>query len=179
MSCKFSLSPSAKKRIKSRADHVASHLVKGERREHDTGCEPCTFCGFGNRNCNVVKGKGYVVVCNGGQTPKANSQLNILNKPTKCRLCSSYYYLLNEKAHYMNKHAEAPIPETDLAETIQKLEKVYKTDKDKKTRKRRLKKRSLNTKVKTVNRTVRGKPTAVVTFNTPVPQPLAIMMECD
>ena len=44
-----------RKRVKDRADHVTSHIIQGERREHDTGLEPYTFCGFGNRNCMLPK----------------------------------------------------------------------------------------------------------------------------
>ena len=129
----------------------------------------------------MVKRKSYTVVCNGGETPRS-TKLNILNTPTKCQLCTCYYYIINEKEHYKTKHAEAPIPNTDLTETIQKLETVYDTDKSKKSRKRKRKKRTLSTKTKTVNRTVRGQPREVVTFDTPVPQPLNfpdIMMDCD
>ena len=152
---------------------INRNFVQGERREHDTGSEPCTFCGFGNRNCYITKGKNFNVVCNGGQTPNAHSKMNITNRPIKCKLCSSYYYLINEAAHYSTKHAGAKAPE-QTEEVCEILEKVFQRDKNKKTRKRLLisKKRTLKTTLKQVSRTVRGKNKAVVTFQVPVPLPI-------
>ena len=68
------------------------------------------------------------------------------------------------------------MPNTDLAEIVQKLETVYDTDKSKKSRKRKRKKRTLNTKLKSVKRTVKGQPKEVITFHAPVPQTLSDFM---
>ena len=100
-----------------------------------------------------MKEKNYLVVCNGGETPRSNSQLKILNKQKSVNSVTYYHYayIMNEKEHYSSKHAESPLPGTDLTEIIEKLETVYEKDKNKKPRIRKRKKRTLKTKLKTVD----------------------------